>query len=69
MKRQDKDKLHQLSLAELETRRQQLSHQLAHTALLLKSGKEKNLKSAKNLRYQIAYINTLITQMKLKTTT
>lgn len=65
MKREEKTKLHQSKLPELKKQKSSLMAQLVTTKQLAKLGKETNLKLAKNLRYQIAFINTIITENKL----
>lgn len=62
MKSQDKAKLHQSSVTELQSQLANLRRQLVQTRHLIQIGKEKNLKSASNLKHQIAIIKTIISQ-------
>lgn len=62
MKSSDKQKLAKLSLEELKQKQANIRSQEVTARHQIKLSQEKNLKKAKNLRYQIALINTLISQ-------
>lgn len=62
MKQSDKAKLQGLTTTELTKKLTELQVESAKTKHELKLGKLKNTKTARNLRYQIAFIKTLITQ-------
>ena len=65
MKSQAKTKLKQSPLAELVKSYQEKTHSLTQVLANLRSGQEKNLHAAANIRREIAIINTFITQAKL----
>ncbi len=66
MKSQDKAKLHQSTIAELQTKLHKLTHQLVTTSQLIRLGKETNLKAAHNLKKDITIIKTIIHQKELE---
>lgn len=65
MKKQDKEKLRQADVAQLQKKLDSLAVDLVKTQNQLKLGKLTNLKSAKNIRYQIAFIKTIIREKEL----
>lgn len=66
MKRNDKQKLHQSSVAELHKQLDQLQLEQIKTRNELKLGKLNNTKVARNMRGQIAIIKTIIQQKELQ---
>ncbi len=68
IKKDQKAKLYQESLAALEKKLLELKTDQAKATLTIKRGQEKNTKSARIIRYQIALVGTIITQKRLETT-
>ncbi len=66
MKKNDKAKLHQSTIDQLQDQVAKLQIEVVKTNQEIKIGKQTNLKAAKNLRHQIAIIKTLITQKQLQ---
>lgn len=62
MKKQDKQKLAQSTVAELQAKLKTLKQELIVLSQKTKLGKLENKKQVKNTRYQIALINTYLNQ-------
>lgn len=65
MKRQERQKIRQTSPEELKSQLQTLQMDLAKARNELKLGKLKNLKTAKNIRYEISLIKTVLREKEL----
>ncbi|HOK79378.1 MAG TPA: 50S ribosomal protein L29 [bacterium] len=65
MKRQDFEELKNLTVQELEQKRMDLAKQLFETRIQVQLGQLKNTRILRNLRKDIARINTLIQLKKI----
>lgn len=64
MNTQDKKKLAELNQSELAQKVAKLQTDIALAKLAIRTGKEKNLRRAYNLRHQVSVINTIISRQK-----
>lgn len=65
MTNQDKQKLHQSTIAELRQQLNQLNHDLVNKRQEVKLGRSKNTKATHNLRNQIVVIKTILQEKQL----
>ena len=65
MKKQEKNKHHQLTIPELNLELEKLQKQLVETTQDLKLNKESNLKKGNQIRKKIAVIKTIIREKQL----
>ena len=66
MKQADILKLHKSSTEELLKKRLDLHKQLVVERQLIKQNKQQNVKITKNIKYQIAVINTIIKENQIR---
>ncbi|HQL64893.1 MAG TPA: 50S ribosomal protein L29 [Candidatus Ratteibacteria bacterium] len=66
MKKQDFDELKELSIQELEQKRMEVAKRLFDQRVQVRLGQMKNVRILRNLRKDIAQLNTLIQQKRMK---
>ncbi|MCM8805912.1 MAG: 50S ribosomal protein L29 [Candidatus Omnitrophica bacterium] len=65
MKRNEFEELKSLTIQELEQKRNELAKRLFEQRIQVRLGQEKNTRSLRNLRKDIARINTLIQEKRM----